>query len=379
MERKYYLKTENLTVGYGKNPLISGIEIGVKRGEILTLIGPNGAGKSTILKSIAKQLALLGGKVLLENEDMAKLSGNEVAKKLSVMLTGQIQSELMTCEDVVSSGRYPYTGTLGILSKEDRNKVWDALELVHATELASSYFDQISDGQRQRVLLARAICQEPDVIVLDEPTSFLDIRHKLELITILKQLVREKDIAVVMSLHELDLAMKVSDTIVCVNGDRIEKCGSPEDIFSGDYINQLYHMTKGSFLAEYGVVELERTVGEPTVFVIGGGGTGIATYRYLQRKGIAFAVGVLQKNDADYAIASALATKVIVADAFEPITEQQIKEAEALMDTSRYVICTLTQFGTMNQQNAKLLENAKQSGKLVELYELSEQKDIWKG
>ena len=129
----------------------------------------------------------------------------------------------MTCEDIVATGRYPYTGTLGILGEEDWEKVHEAMELVHALDFKDRDFTAVSDGQRQRILLARAICQEPEVIVLDEPTSFLDIRHKLELLAILKDMVVRKKTAVLMSLHELDLAQKISDCVICVHGDKIEK------------------------------------------------------------------------------------------------------------------------------------------------------------
>ena len=180
-----FLKTDHLQVGYKGKPLISEICLSVQRGEILTLIGPNGAGKSTILKSIARQLALIGGKVLLDGKDMGTQSLKETARRMSVMLTDRTKPELMTCHDIVAAGRYPYTGALGILSETDEKAIEDALELVHAREIAFRDFNAISDGQRQRVLLARALCQEPEIIVLDEPTSFLDIRHKLELLEII--------------------------------------------------------------------------------------------------------------------------------------------------------------------------------------------------
>ena len=230
------LRTEDLSVGYNGRELIRGIALSLRPGEIMTLIGPNGAGKSTILKSVIRQLALVRGTVCLDGRDMAGLREGDVARRMSVVMTSHISPELMTCFDVAATGRYPYTGRLGILTREDREKVAQCLELVHAAELADQDFSRISDGQRQRVLLARALCQEPEVLVLDEPTSFLDIRHKLELLAILKDMVRRRRLAVLMSLHELDLAQKISDQVVCVHGDKIERQGPPEEIFTPDYI-----------------------------------------------------------------------------------------------------------------------------------------------
>ena len=199
-QEQYFFRTDQLTVGYDGKPLIREINIQLKKGEILTLIGPNGAGKSTILKSITRQLATISGTVYLDKEKMAKMTNKEVSQKLAVVLTERMRPELMTCEDIVATGRYPYTGTLGILSAEDKTKVKKSMETVHAWDLKDRDFTAISDGQRQRILLARAICQEPEIIVLDEPTSFLDIRHKLELLTILKQMVLDHQLTVILSL-----------------------------------------------------------------------------------------------------------------------------------------------------------------------------------
>ena len=360
------LQTENLSVGYNGKALIREIVLSLHPGEIMTLIGPNGAGKSTILKSIIRQLALVRGTVRLDGRDMAGLTEGELSRSVSVLMTAHIHPELMTCFDVAATGRYPYTGRLGILTREDREKVAQGLALVHASDLADQDFSRISDGQRQRVLLARALCQEPEVLVLDEPTSFLDIRHKLELLAILKDMVRSRNLAVVMSLHELDLAQKISDYVVCVHGDVIERQGPPEEIFTADYMMELYGAARGSYNALFGSLELEPVRGEPRVFVIGGGGSGIPVYRRLQRQGVPFAAGVLQENDVDYPVAAALAVRVVKEESFRPVGEAAFRQAAEVMERCGTVLCPLSGFGPVNEKNRLLRRMAEDAGKLRE-------------
>ena len=352
------LQTKNLAVGYNGKALIRDISLSLQPGKIMTLIGPHGAGKSTILKSIIQQLALIRGTVYLNGRDMAQLTEREISQRMSVLMTSHIHPELMTCEDVAATGRYPYTGRLGILTKEDREKVSQCLELVHASALANQDFSRISDGQRQRVLLARALCQEPEVLVLDEPTSFLDIRHKLELLAILKDMVRSRRLAVLMSLHELDLAQKISDWVVCVHGDVIERQGPPEEIFTAEYMMELYGAARGSYNALFGSLELEAVRGKPEVFVIGGGGAGIPIYRQLQRQGIPFAAGVLAENDLDFPVAQALAEEVVSEEAFHPVGEASFRRAAELMKRCARVLCPVKEFGPMNERNRILRDMA---------------------
>lgn len=363
--KDYYFYTEDMDVGYGKEPLIRHIEMKIPKGSILTLIGPNGAGKSTILKTITKQLKLMGGCIWLDQSSMTEMSNAQIAKKMAMVLTERLHPELMTCEEMVSTGRYPYTGKLGLLTEDDWEKVAQALELVHASDLAKVDFSCISDGQRQRIMLARALCQEPEMLVLDEPTSFLDIKHKLELLTILKQMVQQRDLTVIMSLHELDLAQKISDYVICVHGNQIEKYGSPEEIFTSSYIESLYGVTAGSYNAEFGCLEMEPPKGKPQVFVISGGGSGISLYRRLQRMGVPFATGVLHENDIDYAVAKALAETVISQEAFKEIAEETFQKAATCMECCEKVICTVEQFADGNRGNERLKELARKSGKLV--------------
>ena len=242
-----YLQTEDLAVGYQGKTLIGEISLAVQRGRIVTLIGPNGSGKSTILKTIIGQLPSISGSVFLDGADMRSRSRGDVARRMAILMTARMDPELMTCRDVVSSGRYPYTGKLGILTAEDRKIVDESLRRTDAEAFADRPFQAVSDGQRQRILLARALCQQPELIVLDEPTSYLDIRYKLELLTVLKRMVRENDLAVLLSLHELELAERISDTVVCVAGDRIDRIGPPEEIFTRAYIAKLYRMEHGKY------------------------------------------------------------------------------------------------------------------------------------
>ena len=255
MMNEFLCETQELSIGYGKAPLADGIALGAKRGEILTLIGPNGAGKSTLLKTLAGQLAPMGGAVLLDGQNLSAYTGNARARKLALMLPHTRRTELTTCFEFAAAGRIPYTGRLGLLSEEDKQQVSAALELVGAAHLAQRDFNCISDGQRQRILLARAICQQPEVILLDEPTSFLDVKGKIELLTILQKLAHEQKLAVIVSLHELDMAQKISDAVVCVSPNSVSGVLSPAKAFAPENIQQLYGLTVEQYEAVFGPVK----------------------------------------------------------------------------------------------------------------------------
>ena len=355
---EYFVYTDKMTVGYNGVPLIKDIEIRLKKGEILTLIGPNGAGKSTILKSITRQLSLIAGTVYIDQKSIKEMTEKDTAKKMAVVLTERSRPELMTCHDIVATGRYPYTGRLGILSREDEKKVEEAMCAVHAEELGSRDFNAISDGQRQRVLLARAICQEPEIIVLDEPTSFLDVKHKLELLAILRRMAKEKQITVIMSLHEIDLAEKIADKIICVRGDHRFYCGTPEEIFQEERIRELYEIDNGFFDPCFGSIELPRPTGMPEVFVISACGSGIPAYRRLQKENTPFAAGILYTNDIDYQLARLLACEVITERPFETIQEETLEQAKQCMEKCGKVLLCDIPIGESNRRIEELIHVA---------------------
>ena len=249
---KYSVETNALAIGYGKAALARDIALGAAKGQVLALIGPNGAGKSTLLKTLAGQLAPLGGAVLLDGQELARIPGNARAQKLALMLPHTRRTELTTCFEFAAAGRIPYTGRLGILSAEDKKQVQNALELVGAAHLANRDFNCVSDGQRQRILLARAVCQQPQVLLLDEPTSFLDIKGKIELLTILQKLAHEQQLAVIVTLHELDMAQKIADAVVCVFPHSVSGVLTPKEAFAPENIRVLYSLTKEQYEAVFG-------------------------------------------------------------------------------------------------------------------------------
>ena len=356
------LSARGLAVGYNRNILLQGIDIRLEQGKILTLIGPNGAGKSTILKTITRQLAPLGGKVFIGERALDEISGKELAKKAAVVLTERVNPELMSCAEVVAMGRYPYTDMFGKLSEHDKAVIGASLKRVHAEDIADQDFSTLSDGQRQRIMLARAICQEPEIIVLDEPTAFLDIRYKIELLDILRTMARDQGTTVIMSLHEVDLAMKISDEVLCLDGEKITAYGTPEEILSSNTIEKLYSIRFGSYNYLFGSVELPKPGGEPKVFILAGNGKGTAFFRALQKKGIPFAAGILFENDVDCQTADVLSDHVIKNPAFEPVSAEIFAKAKELLCRCGAVLDTETTPGTLNRANVELLTFAKSSG-----------------
>ena len=314
---EYYFHLDHLTVGYDKKPLIKDICIGIEKGEIVTLIGPNGSGKSTILKSITRQLKLVGGNVEFDGKNLHELSFRELSTKMAVVLTERMKPELMTCHDIVATGRYPYTGRLGMLTREDEEKVEKAMRAVHAEELGGRDFNAISDGQRQRVL-------------------------------------------------EIDLAQKISDKIICVKGDAISHFGAPETIFREDIIRELYEIDNGSFDPCFGSIELPRPEGTPRVFVLAGGGTGIPVFRKLQKENVPFAAGVLYTNDIDYQLARILAMETVTEAPFQEISDEAFARACELMKSCERVIDTGVPVGMCNRRIEELRAEAKRLGKLAE-------------
>ena len=235
MEERELLHTDGLSVGYHGKELIKEIGISLKRGEIVTLIGPNGAGKSTILKTIAKQLQEICGSVYVENTRLCELPEKELAKKMSIVFTERITPELMTVADVVAMGRYPYTGGLGILTPKDEAVVAQCMEQIRISPLKERNFMSLSDGQKQRVLLAKALCQEPEILILDEPTRGIDVRAKGEIYRLIREMA-DNGVTVIVISSEMDELISVSDRIMVMHEGLVKGFMEPSEDMVGEEI-----------------------------------------------------------------------------------------------------------------------------------------------
>ena len=209
---------EQLSVGYkGFSPVVTGINVEIKSGELTCLIGPNGIGKSTLLKTLTGFLPKLGGRLLLDGCDIDLLSQRERAKYISIVLTYKTDVQNLSVAEMVGMGRMPYTGFWGKLNADDREIVAEAINMVGINHLKDRMVQTLSDGERQKVMIAKALAQQTPIILLDEPTSFLDFPSKVEMLQLLHRLAKETDKVVFLSTHDLELALRIADRLVELN------------------------------------------------------------------------------------------------------------------------------------------------------------------
>ena len=213
------LKIEGLTTGYGSRVLLRNVDASLERGELVALIGANGVGKSTLLKVLRGELSPLEGLVDIDGRNIAGMSRMDLARNVSVVNTDRLEVGALSVEDVVGMGRYPYTGFLGRLGREDRAVVAEAMEAVGVEGFACRNVAELSDGERQKVMIARALAQDTPVVLLDEPTAFLDVASRVEVLSLLRKLAKERRKGVLLSLHDVASALALSDRLWIMTGD----------------------------------------------------------------------------------------------------------------------------------------------------------------
>lgn len=238
------LRTRDLAVGYRtgrlRRAVLEHVNLAVRAGELVCLLGPNGIGKSTLLHTLAKMQPALSGSVELCGADLRSITPAHLARRLGVVLTDRVAVEALPVRGIVELGRYPHSGWLGRITDRDRRVVEWAITAVGARHLAERDFNRLSDGERQRVMIARALAQEPVLLVLDEPTAFLDVPSRVELMGLLRQLTREGSLAVLVSTHDLELALRTADVVWLVMPGGKVMTGAPEDLVLAGGLGQAF-------------------------------------------------------------------------------------------------------------------------------------------
>ena len=232
------LKVKDVVFGYGNVPVLKEVTIEVGPQEVLGVLGPNGAGKSTLLKCIDGILTPQTGSILLDDQDIRKMSRIELAKKIGYIPQSLAHAFSATVFDAVLMGRRPHLGWR--TSENDTEKVLETLHILHIEDLAMRDINELSGGQMQKVFVARALTQEPDLLLLDEPTSNLDIRHQLEVMHTIRSIVKLKGISAILAIHDLNLAARYADRIVMMNGGTIFSTGEPAFVLTRENIKRVY-------------------------------------------------------------------------------------------------------------------------------------------
>jgi len=287
-KQKPALQTIDLSIGYQRSRrddvlIADDLNLTLKRGMLVGLLGPNGAGKSTLLRTIAGMQSPLSGEVMLSGRDTNRLPARDLAKRLSVVLTDRPSVGLMNGYALVALGRHPYTDWTGKLSQYDEAMVRWAVDAVNAGDIADSPVIELSDGQRQKLMIARALAQETDVILLDEPTAYLDLPRRVEVMQLLKVLAHETNRAILLSTHDLDLALRSCDRLWLMSDGQI-RTGTPEDLVLTDAFEATFHSDGLVFDKRTGTFSIDAH----TTIDIAVQGEGIAyvwTCRALERAG----------------------------------------------------------------------------------------------
>lgn len=359
---------------YDSARVLDNVKLQISRGDFVGMIGPNGSGKTTLLRAISGALKPRKGAVFLEDFDVSKMGKLELAKKMAVVPQDTNILFDFTAFDVVMMGRNPHVDRLRFESKSDVQAVRNAMELTGSVEFADRPIGSLSAGERQRVAIARALAQEPEVILLDEPTSHLDIGFQLETMELLQGLSEKNDLTVIAVFHDLNLAAVYCKTLLLLRNGKIMACGNISDVLRPEIIREAYdvdvaikqHPLTGSPYV-VSIAKVNRLVRKKDVriHVICGGGTGSPLLRRLVEEGYSVSAGVLSWPDSDYEYAGALGLEVVGEAPFCPVGEESFRENLKMMRRADAVILTDMPVSTGNMKNLEAFKVAVEEGKVA--------------
>ncbi|MEN6371403.1 MAG: ABC transporter ATP-binding protein [Armatimonadota bacterium] len=382
MEEKISIKINGLVVGYGAEPVLSGVTAEIAGGEFVGIVGPNGSGKTTLLRSVARVLKPSGGAVLIDGKEVFSIPPRELAREMGVVPQDTVPAFEFSALEIVLMGRAPHLRRFQSEGGRDLEIAEEAMRRTGTLKFADRPFSALSGGERQRVVIARALAQEPKVILLDEPTSHLDINYQFEIMGLARRLNRDEGITVLAVLHDLNLAAQYSDRLFMLSKGKIRTAGVPSDVLTVENVKSVYgvdvwvrkHPTSGR---PYVISGIDRTVTDdessrfehrPKVHVICGGGTGSPIFAKLLKRGYSVTAGVLNTGDTDQEVADALGIAYVSAPPFSPIPDDAAAENFRMAQAADVVIVSDMPCGAWNLTNLKTASAASDSGKKLVLF-----------
>ena len=253
------LRIEDLSLSYGDKPVVQNLSLRVKKGQVVSIIGPNASGKSTILKSIAGIIKPVSGKIFIEEKDISKMDSKKLAQKVSILLQQNKNPDDMSIEELVYFGRYPHKKWFEAFEASDQKIIEEAMKLTNTFALRDKTLETLSGGERQRAWIAMALAQEPDILLFDEPTTYLDLAHQIEFLELVNRLNKETGVTVVLVLHDLNQAARYGNYLFAMKEGKIFAQGNPEEVLNPQNILNIYNIEAKIFnAAGYPVVIPER-------------------------------------------------------------------------------------------------------------------------
>lgn len=372
----YHIKINNLNFSYGKNIILDDISLTIPKGSFISIIGPNGSGKSTLLKNIAKNLEPNSGEIWIESLNLLQMPIGDLAKKMAVVpQTFQVDFPFSAL-DTVLMGRTPFLKRFQTEGEKDYAMAKWAMELTNTWHLKDRSVTEVSGGELQRIVIARALTQEPKIILLDEPTAHLDIQHQMELLELLQSLNKTTGLTVVTVLHDLNQASQFSEEIIMMKEGKIFATGKTSEVLNVDNIRTVYEMdvllAENPLNQKFNIIPLSRSKNinlenkNINIHIICGGGTGIYLMDRLQQMGYKLSAGVLNIGDSDWSKAKKIGVKVIEEAPFAKISENIIKENLNAILNSDLVVITPVPFGLGNLPNLEMaLMGAENNKKII--------------
>ncbi len=362
------LKIQEVTAGYGEKKVLKSISLSIRQGEFVSLIGSNGAGKSTLLKCISGLLPTEGGQILLCGRNSQKLKSKERARLAAVVPQSYAVEYAFTAEDVVAMGRYPYQSFGKRETREDQEILLQAMEDTNTLEFRNRLYNELSGGEKQRVVLARALAQQPKILLLDEPTSALDIHHQTEVMELISRLNREQGLTVLAVLHDVNMASRYCSRMLLLKDGQLAADGEPAQIITRKNMEELYQMKilirENPLFHKPEIVPIRvlsrRRAGQPLrIHVICGGGGAAQILEELDDRGYELSAGVLNQGSDDCEICRYLQIPHVEIPPFTPVSEEDQARNLDMMKDAEVILVSDVPFGKNNLENLAGLEEQK--------------------